>query len=531
MSTPRTTFTTSVPASDLAGPVMGRRGFLRLGALAAGGSILLAACGGDDASGTSAGGSGGTLRWGWALVTSWDPITSAAGWDVHALSLVYAGLTKLDEKATPVPALASSWEYNADGTAVTFTLRPGLTFSDGTTVDAAAVAKSLLRGRDAQNSLVAAQLASVKDVVAVDATTVRIDLKNTDYQLPAILAGKTGMIVSPKAIDTDEKGLATKPVGAGPFQLTSYVPNDSAKLTRFAAYWDAANIHPANFELYMPPEAATAVAALQSGRLDVATVPASQVEAVKAAGFEVQIIPSLVISVLDVNNTTAPFDNPKVVQAIKHAVDRKALVDTVQFGIGEVNYQPFPKGHPGHVADLENAYPYDPALARRLLSEAGHPDGIDLTLTTAIAEGLPEQVQAQLGKVGIRVKLETIPQAQATQLVYIQRARPFFTDQFAGRESPVQAFQVLFGEQGLMNPGRTTPPELKEAVVKITATPLDDPDYPSVVQAATKIAVEKMPNVFLFSNPRILVRRPNVSPLGSYLMAQRFEGVTVTGNS
>nr|WP_157475318.1 ABC transporter substrate-binding protein [Parafrankia sp. EUN1f] len=530
MSTPRTTFLSSASSPEPAAPVMGRRGFLRLGALA-GGSILLAACGGggDSASGGST--TGGTLRWGWALVTSWDPITSSAGWDVHALSLVYAGLTKLDEKANPVPALASSWEYSADGTSVTFHLRSGLTFSDGTAVDATAVKKSLERGRDSKNSLVAAQLASLKEVVAVDATTVRIDLKNTDYQLPAILAGKTGMIVSPKAVETDEKGLATKPVGAGPFQLNSYVPNDSAKLTRFAGYWDAANIKPDNFELYPAPEAATALASLQSGRLDVAMIPASQLNAVKAAGFEVQIIPSLVTSVLDVNNTVAPFDNPKVVQAIKHAVDRKALVDTVNFGVGEVNYQPFPKGHAGHNAALENAYPFDVAKAKKLLAEAGHPDGIDVTLTTTAAEGLPEQVQAQLAKAGIRVKLEVIPQAQATQQVYIQRAKPFFTDQFAGRESPVQAFQVLFGEQGLMNPGRTNPPALKEAVAKITATPLDDPNYASVVQAATKIAVETMPNVFLFSNPRILARRTNVSQLGSYLMAQRFEGVTVTGNS
>ncbi|OAA23882.1 peptide/nickel transport system substrate-binding protein [Frankia sp. EI5c] len=531
MSTPSPTNTTVVESAEPSGPVLGRRGFLRLGALA-GGSILLAACGGTSSgSGGGSGGAGGTLRWGWALVTSWDPVTSSAGWDVHALSLVYAGLTKLDEKANPVPALASSWEYDADGTSVTFHLRSGLTFSDGTPLDAAAVKKSLERGRDAENSLVAAQLTTIQEVVAVDAATVRIDLKSVDYQLPAILAGKTGMIVSPKAIDTDEKGLATRPVGAGPFQLTSYVPNDSAKLTRFAGYWDAANIHPDTFELYMPPEAATAVAALQSGRLDVAMIPASQIEAVKAAGFEVQIIPSLVISVLDVNGTVAPFDDPRVVRAIKHAIDRKALVDTVNFGVGDVNFQPFPKGHAGHSDELENAYPFDLARAKKLLAEAGHPDGIDLTLTTAQAEGLPEQVQAQLGKAGIRVKLETIPQAQATQLVYIQRARPFFTDQFAGRESPVQAFQVLFGEQGLMNPGRTTPPALKEAVAKITATPLEDPSYPSVVQAATKIAVETMPNVFLFSNPRILVRRPNVSELGSYLMAQRFEGVTVTGGS
>ena len=86
----------------------GRRGFFALG-LAAGSAAFLAACGdSDSAASVSSGGGqgGGTLKFGWALVTSWDPVTSSAGWDVHALSLVYTGLTKLDEKANAVPALA-----------------------------------------------------------------------------------------------------------------------------------------------------------------------------------------------------------------------------------------------------------------------------------------------------------------------------------------------------------------------------------------------------------------------------------------
>ena len=122
----------------------GRRGFLALG-VTAGSAALLAACGGSEsaASVDAGGGQGtGTLRFGWALVTSWDPVFSSAGWDVHALSLVYTGLTKLDEKANAVPALARSWKYNDDGTQVTFALRPGLAFSDGTALDATAVKKS-----------------------------------------------------------------------------------------------------------------------------------------------------------------------------------------------------------------------------------------------------------------------------------------------------------------------------------------------------------------------------------------------------
>ncbi|MDX6354929.1 MAG: peptide/nickel transport system substrate-binding protein, partial [Streptomyces sp.] len=93
----RATVTSSSPAA------LGRRSFLGLG-LGAGAALALTACGGTS-SGSSAAGTGtSVLKWGWALPTSWDPVFSSAGWDVHALSLVYAGLTKLDAKGSAVPA-------------------------------------------------------------------------------------------------------------------------------------------------------------------------------------------------------------------------------------------------------------------------------------------------------------------------------------------------------------------------------------------------------------------------------------------
>ncbi|MCK9925099.1 ABC transporter substrate-binding protein [Frankia sp. AgPm24] len=510
--------------------VLGRRGFLGLGAVA-GSSLLLAACGGGSDSGVAAGGgNGGTLRWGWSTVTSWDPVTSSAGWDVHALSLVYAALTKLDEKANPVPALAESWKYDATGKQVTFVLRSGLTFSDGTPLNATAVRKSLERGRDFTGSLVAAQLVDVQTITANDgARTVTLGLSSVNYQIPSLLAGKTGMIVSPTAFEKDAKGIATKPVGAGPFRLTAYVPNQSANLVRFPGYWDKANIHLDAFELYPAPEAATAIASLQSGRLDVAQIPASQVSAAKSAGLEVQIIPSLVTTVLDVNITKAPFDNPKVVEAFKYGIDRAALAKTQTFGYGVVNYQPFPPGYVGHDPSLDNAFAYDPEKAKKLLAEAGHATGLEVPITTTGAStAIAEQVQAQLAKIGVKLTIDTIPAAQATQIMYIQHSRALAVDGFAGRDSAVQAFQVLFGEQGLMNPGRRTPPELTAALATVRKTPLEDPSYPKVLQAATKIAVETMPNIFLFTTPRILARKKNVSTLGSFLAVQRFEGVRVS---
>jgi ABC-type transport system substrate-binding protein len=516
----RATVTTSLLSSP------SRRSFLGLG-LGAGAALALAACG--SGSGTS--GSGGTgssvLKWGWALPTSWDPVFSSAGWDVHALSLVYAGLTRLDERGAAVPALANAWTYNPQGTRVTFTLRPGLKFSDGTTLDATAVKKSLDRGRTDPKSLVAPQLASVKAVSAPDANTVVIDLTHADYQLPNLLAGKTGMVVNPAAFTSDAAGLASKPAGSGPFTLTSYTQNAKAVLRRSPTYWDAASIKLTGFELYPLPDASTVVAALQSGQYNVAQIPGSQVEAAKAAGLEVQVIPSMVVATLDVNSAKAPFDDPKVVEALKYAIDREALLKTQSFGNGEVSYQPFPKGYAGYDPNSANLFPYDPDKAKQLLAQAGHAGGLDVTLTTSAAAGEPEQIQAQLKKVGINAKIEVIPQAQFTQIIYIQHDRQLAVDQFAGRDSAVQAFQVLFGQQGLMNPGRTTPPELTAAIDKVTRTPLDSPDYPKVLQAASATAVRTTPNVFLYTVPRILARSRGVSALPETTVVQRFEGVTV----
>ncbi|MFC1440700.1 ABC transporter substrate-binding protein [Streptacidiphilus sp. N1-10] len=505
---------------------LARRSFLGLG-LGAGAAVALTACGSSSGAGASGTGTG-TLKWGWELPTSWDPVFSSAGWDVHDLSLVYAALTKLDANGNPVPALASHWSYNATGTEITFTLRSGLTFSDGSALDATAVKKSLDRGRTDPKSLVAAQLAHVSQVTVGSPTTVVLKLTQADYQIPSLLAGKTGMIVSPKAFEANAAGLATQPVGAGPFTLNSYTQNAKAVLRRNPGYWDAANIKLTGFEVYPLPDASTVVASLQSGQYNVAQIPGSQVAAAKAAGLEVQVIPSMVVAVLDVNSGKAPLTDPDVALALQYAIDRQALLKTAQFGYGTVSNQPFPPGYVGHDTASDSLYPYDPARAKALLAKAGHAGGLDLTLTTTAAEGVPEQIQAQLKAVGINAKISVIPAAQATQVAYVQHSQQVFVDQFAGRDSAAQAFQVLFGPQGLMNPGRSTPPELLAAVAKVSATPLDSPHYAEVLQAATALAVRTMPNVFLYTVPRILARHKSVSQLPADVVVQRFEGVTVS---
>jgi ABC-type transport system substrate-binding protein len=466
---------------------------------------------------------GGTLTWGWALPSTWDPVTSAVGNDSHALTLVYEAVTEQTADGDAAPGLAESWDYNATGDEITFHLRKGLTFSDGTPLDAAAVRKSLLRGRDDPSSTVAAQLAVVKDVVVDSPTDVRLVLDQPDYQIPLLLSGKTGMIVSPKAIDTDAAALATKPVGAGQFVLDKYVPDSQAELTRNPTFWNADHIYVDKFVLKPTPDPAVAVAGLQTDQFDIVSLPASQVEPVKSAGFPVLVFDVLPVRVLDVNNTVAPFDNPLVIQAINVAIDRQQLIDVANFGYGKPVWQPFPVGYVAHAKDLDDLYPHDPAKAKELLTKAGYANGVDVQLAISTdSDPLAELIQQQLNAVGIRTSL--VVQTPGVNN-YVTRQYPFVVDQFNARQSPLQSLEVLFGPQGLMNLGRNSPAELKAAIDTARAVPLDDPAYPAALQKATSVGVKALPNVFLFSVTRFFAHTTKVHGLAPHIDTWRFENV------
>ncbi|GAY12345.1 ABC transporter substrate-binding protein [Pseudonocardia sp. N23] len=506
------------------------RTLLRVAALVAAAAVTLAACG------TGAGSaSGATLRWGFALPTSWDPVTSSTGNDINTISLVYASLTQLDEKATAVPGLAESWTYNGDGTAVTFTLRPNLTFTDGTPLDADAVKQSLLRGKTQQNSLLKDQLATIKDITVAGDRDVTLQLAAPDYQVPNLLAGKTGAIVSPAAFTKDAAAIPTAPVGAGPFRFESFVPESKAVLVKNPGYWDAADVKIDRLELTPTTDAATVVAAVQSGALDVSYIPGNQIPQAKAAGLEVDVIDSLQVNQVDVHSGLAPLTDRRVVDALKYAVDRRQIVDVVNAGVGDVAYQPFPKGYVAYDPTLDGLFAYDPAKARQLLTDAGYAPGqLALTITVnSVSQSTAELVQQQLQGVGVNATIKVVPPGSSTwqQEVYLGRKAQFALDGTVGRESPVQNLTVVYGEQGLMNTSKVSTPEFLAALDAVRRTPLDSPDYPTVLQTAVRTGVQMSPSFSLGTLPRVAVRNKKVSPLPHFLSQYRWEGVTVGSTS
>jgi ABC-type transport system substrate-binding protein len=502
-------------------------------------SVLVAACGGTG--GTAAGpgtttpaGAGGTVNWEWELPTSWDPVTSSAGWDMHALGLVYAAITTLDPSGDVGPGLARSWAYAADGKSVTFQLRPGLTFTDGTPLDAAAVKANIERGQKQANSTIASELSVIKSVVVNGPVSFTLNLTAVDYQVPDLLAGKDGMIVSPAAF-SHVTTIPTQPVGAGPFKLTSYVPDSHVNLVRNPGYWDAGEIHLANFSVQAISQPEQILSALQSGQVNVAYIAGNQVASAKAAGFKIAVIPSEVVNELDIQTTTAPFTNPKVVQAINYAIDRQAILRVQAAGYGDVSYQPFPKGFVGYSAKLANLYPYSPSLARQLLAQAGYASGLKITLTsTSATDALAEQIQGQLAQAGITVTIKDIPADTSTQFLYLKKTIPLAIDGTAGRNSPVEMLDVLYSQQGLMNVtglATTVPPAVSAALAKALTVPLDSPQYPAALQGAVETAVTQEPiHIWLYTNPRIFAYNPAVTGIPQDLVQQRWEGVQVASS-
>ncbi len=364
-------------------------------------------------------------------------------------------------------------------------------------------------------------------------TSFTLDLTQVDYQVPDLLAGKDGMMVSPAAFK-NVGSIPTQPVGAGPFKLTSYVPDSHASLVRNPGYWDASQIHVQNFNVLDITQPEQILSALESGQVNVAYIAGNQVASAKAAGFKIAVIPSEVVNELDIQTTTAPFNNPLVVEAINYAINRQAILQVQAAGYGAISYQPFPAGFVGYSPALANLYPYNPTLAKQLLAKAGYAHGLKITLTApSTDDSIAEQIQGQLAQVGITATIGNISADTETQYLYLDKTIPFAVDGTAGRMSPVEMLDVLYSQKGLMNvdgKAATTLTAVNAALSQALTVPLTSPDYPSVLQNAVVTSVKDDPiHIWLYTNPRIFAYSSTVTGIPYDLVQQRWEGVRVSG--
>ena len=349
-----------------------------------------------------------------------DPTSAAAGAiDSVLYSNVFEGLTRFMGDGSIVPGLAESWEISDDGLTYTFKLHDGVTFHDGTTMDAEDVKFSLDRAR-AEDSVNAqkALYTGIADVEVIDPLTVKLTLSEPNGSLLFNLAWGDAVIVAPESIEN----IKQTPIGTGAFKFVNWVQGDKIELERNDAYWgDAPALAKATFKFISDPTAA--FAAVMAEDVDAfAGFPAPenlpQFEA--DPRFQVLIGSTEGETILSINNALPPFDNVKVREAIAHAIDRQAIIDGAMFGYGTPIGTFFAPHNPAYV-DLTGLSEYDPEKSRALLAEAGFADGFETTLhlpPPSYARRGGEIVAAQLAEVGIKAEIINVEWAQWLETVF-----------------------------------------------------------------------------------------------------------------
>ena len=349
-----------------------------------------------------------------------DPTSAAAGAiDSVLYANVFEGLTRFGADGAILPGLAESWEVSDDGLIYTFDLRDGVTFHDGTAMDAEDVKFTLDRAR-AEDSANAqkALFEDIAEMTAPDPQTVQITLAQPNGALPFNLAWGDAVIVAPESIDAIKQA----PVGTGPFRFEEWVQGDRIELARYADYWgEAPALEAATFKFISDPTAA--FAAMMAQDIDAfAGYPAPenlpQFEA--DPRFQVLVGSTEGETILAMNNGQPPFDNALVRAAVAHAINRQDIIDGAMFGLGTPIGTHFAPHNPDYL-DLMDFSPFDPEKARALLAEAGFADGFTTTLKLpppSYARRGGEIVGAQLRAVGIETEITNLEWAQWLEEVF-----------------------------------------------------------------------------------------------------------------
>jgi peptide/nickel transport system substrate-binding protein/oligopeptide transport system substrate-binding protein len=351
---------------------------------------------------------------------SLDPALSTDVPTGRAVAYVFDGLTRFTERAELVPDLATSWDVSRDGLVYTFHLRRGVRFHDGTPFRASDVKHSFERVLDpatrggrgwplypirGAQEFAAGKQRSISGLAVLNDSTVRFALTEPFAIFPKMLAMPVTAIV-PQRIPPD---FGEHPVGTGPWRFVEWRHDDYLLFARNDAYHGGAPLAD-SLRARIIPEMSTAEAEFESGNVDVMILPDQSTpnweENDETRGL-LHSAPSLRLIYAALNTTHGPLRDARVRRAINSAIDTRMILRRLLGGRGTVAAGVIPPSLEGFDPG-RTPYPYDPAKARALLTEAGYPNGIDLELWSSQSGQFPriaQTIQAYLAQANIRVKL------------------------------------------------------------------------------------------------------------------------------
>jgi peptide/nickel transport system substrate-binding protein len=454
-------------------------------ALAAGGlglgALFISACGGSSETAPLSSKSGGAPKKGGTLrlsisdgssSDSLDPGLAISTSTVVTTDSIFDQLATLSPDFAAQPALAASWGVNSEATQWTIHLRKGVKWHDGSDFTSKDVAYTLTRALDPDSgnhgSSFLTPYLSATGVSTPDSHTVVLKLTKPNGCLMQTIANLPYLAV---VKDGTKKFSAQNCVGTGPFKLSQWSPGQGWKLTRNDAYWGGAP-YLDGVNATITPDQSAKIQALLSASTDlIDPIPVSLWATLQGKdNAALTTIKNRSSTIFVFDQSQKPFDDPRVIQALKLATDRKRFLATAAQGHGtvvaDVPVDPSTAWYPSGLTPE-----YDVAKAKSLLAEAGFADGLDITLSTSNAvPGMADAAQAwqQVVKdAGINVELNQLP--LDTYWTKGWMATPAFMDYWTSFFPPV-GFDAFYTAKSSFPETHHTDPVVEQTVSKLMST-------------------------------------------------------------
>jgi len=420
---------------------------------------------------------------------------------------IQEALVKVDRHGRLVPWLAERW-HTTDNRNYTFFLKRGVHFHNGRELKAADVKYVIERAMNPETKHpYPGYYAAIGDIIVKDDYTITFSLKSLNANFILNLARQGSVIYPREAVDT----LKSDPVGTGPFKLAEWVRGDRIVLTRNPDYHLKGLPRLDRVVFRFIPDPNATLAALKAGDIDASVFglgPEHVQEVQKDARFQVVVGDTTNDVILAMNNSRKPYADVRVRRAITHAINKQDVLQGAMFGLGRIlgsNVDPL---NPYYV-DVSGLMPYDPARAKKLLAEAGYPNGFETVLKVApqyyytVRTG--EIIANHLAKVGVKVRIEQIEWGQWIARVWreadydltiIGHAEAWDIENYA---KPTYYF-------------RYDSPEF-QTLFKESEVTLDDKARRELYARMQKKLVEDAPVVWLYMHPRLVVAKKGVAGL------------------
>lgn len=441
-----------------------------------------------------------------------DPAAGSLGTDLQFLYNMHDRLVGFDpETLEPSPMLATDWSWSDDQLTLTLTLREGVKFHDGTDFDAEAVKASLEYYKELGRNL---DLNDVTRIEVIDDYTIALTTERPNASLVGNLAERPGMIISPRSIADNAPGeLGFKTAGTGPFKIARHEPGAAIHFERFEDYWDQSQPWVDRIEVRVIRNSTSAVSAMLSGQLDyMASVDPINIPALERnPRIRVETEPMLLFGLININTGMVPVDDPRVRQAMLMSIDRDAMAlsvygPSVQTGPAML---PTPPGYWTSTTELEGSFPYDPEKAKELLAEAGHPDGVEISLCINANFGMPaphlkitDIMREQMRPAGITLNVtEAASNAVCSQMLSQDRSVNAFLASWSGRIDPVITYQLMMGSQSFFNTSQVKYDNADELIQELQGT-FDRDEQKLIFDKLNQLWVDHLPMIplYRFSN-------------------------------